>query len=781
MWSVCLNVRVYCAVCASPVAVGGAVPKVLCERCEAVNEIKADRWESIFRTAVEDVLAPGKPTLSLTVGLGAGQLDAEITIKDPVFPGSSEPFPIEAGAAQASNGYTFDPTTGERASLRLPDDSMALQIPTAAFLFGEDESQLAHATDDFTTFRLPAAEKPLEFRCTECGAEFMVDGTSRQVRCEFCKALSDLPNDLWAELHPARTHSWWMILEERNPFGESDAAAAPTDTGRSELEACTDIGSVWMTAAFEAETTCGKCGATLPINALVPKLACLQCGTVARVPKDLWNDLGDQLSEWVASDRERTGLRTIKSSGSMTGRRKGVFDFAVLRDSPKGSDGRVIEATEAMAAIEKRGLREKETGRRLGVRRMPEGFGDGWSEVKCLVGEAEEQLPGWTSGFERFPLPKAEKPVSYRCPHCGGALELDGRVREVTCHYCSDDFSVPPKVWAKLHPPVKWRWWAFMDVKPRPLSWANDVQSVVTDENGNSYLLCRDSGLMLAAVDPALMPIWVRRGVEEEFDLRNRDPELAITADKKLVLRGRGREALVVFDVSNGELLSELGGAGRNQPRFAECRSFAADTDGTLLCMFDIPDDNTGGAGRLERWTLDGERRRVWSGSGSIGGKLGGLIRRVSGMATRVDQLGNRPEVVSSSDVKLGVAWDGSVLLTTHGIVYRYDPEGRLIRRTEVEGAYPLPAQGDTSGNTFLVAGDPDTGIRIIRLPPDGTEPLVFAKGKHVGGVMQYEQTMTVRPDGSVALFDSDSQMRVLDPDGNLDWTSKKSAERDRR
>ena len=87
----------------------------------------------------------------------------------------------------------------------------------------------------------------------------------------------------------------------------------------------------------------------------------------------------------------------------------------------------------------------------------------------------------------------------------------------------------------------------------------------------------------------------------------------------------------------------------------------------------------------------------------------------------------------------------------------------------------------DAKGNLYVYGnrGSEPKSRQVVRVSPDGSRADMVAKDRTVGGTVGSEDKLCVGPDGTIYLFDSYQQLRILGPDGGLRWQSPKSIEDD--
>lgn len=198
------------------------------------------------------------------------------------------------------------------------------------------------------------------------------------------------------------------------------------------------------TVAVHLLSSCSRCGSPLPLNAMVPRLACPACSSA--------NELDDGFWLAVLGD-EDLGTCTILRQGRKV-------SLEVKRAGPACSAcGAHIPAAHALAAAGAGSVACEACGAGTFVRPPPPGFAV--PDCRLLVGEDVLQMPAEGRTVE---VRGAAAPVAFNCPTCGGVLQVDGGARVVTCGYCQGAAYLPDGLWHVFHPiPVTRPWYLVTD------------------------------------------------------------------------------------------------------------------------------------------------------------------------------------------------------------------------------------------------------------------------------------------------------------------------------
>ncbi|HYW11663.1 MAG TPA: hypothetical protein VE871_06880 [Longimicrobium sp.] len=197
--------------------------------------------------------------------------------------------------------------------------------------------------------------------------------------------------------------------------------------------------------SVQLRTSCSRCGSPLPLNALVPRLACPACSAT--------NELDDEFWLAVLGDDD-LGTCTILTAGR-------EISLDVEKAGPACAEcGADIPAKDALAAADAGSVACTACAARTLVRVPPPVFV--LSGFQLLVGEDPLQVPA--AGATLAVQCAVAQPVAFNCPTCGGVLQVDGSVRVVKCGYCQGAAYLPDGLWHVFHPvPVTRPWFLVRD------------------------------------------------------------------------------------------------------------------------------------------------------------------------------------------------------------------------------------------------------------------------------------------------------------------------------
>ncbi len=212
---------------------------------------------------------------------------------------------------------------------------------------------------------------------------------------------------------------------------------------------------------IELRGQCSGCGNPLPINALVPQVACPVCQRITPFGAEIWNTL----LEDAISETRGLAVGEGRNTTLMTG--VGTFQLQYGRLEPRCEACKTDVAMRFVHTHASRGFVAcVGCGRWLSARALPPGLDSiVFKRVQYVIGEDTSQFSTGEPGLQ---TPAGTEPVIFQCPQCGGALRVDGSTRTVPCEYCRSNLYLPDDLWNRLHP-VKTvqRWFLWYNDQPR--------------------------------------------------------------------------------------------------------------------------------------------------------------------------------------------------------------------------------------------------------------------------------------------------------------------------
>ena len=541
---------------------------------------------------------------------------------------------------------------------------------------------------------------------------------------------------------------------------------------------------------FEIITTCGHCGAPLPLNALSTSIPCGKCAGLFEITAERWRDMiEDALSQGPYRKVGTGSEQTVFSS----------FNYELLwaRFDPYFYDTKDdIDLAVLPDAAERGFLPHPGAGQAVTVRRLPAEFAEALPSVAYLVAEDPGQLPA-TSTLEGMDLAGAAEPQAFNCPDCGSALQVDGRHRTIECQYCQASSVLPDAVWFRLHPvTTKKRWFAVIDPGAAPFLWSDDLWDVVGDDEGRTFVavdIDGDDTLVVAGIGPDRRTLWTRADLPYTSDSVNGDTGLALGPDGRLAVWHPGRHSLTWLDPDTGETVDKLGGKGGRQPaegKFSlkETQSLAVDRDGSLLAWRFPPGKEWGDDMALLRYDRDGNPAPTWSEATvppppepAPPPKKGFLARLFGGddQPPEPPPPPPRPDDDYPTDKVVSVGADGSVYLLGYGKLTRVAPNGVVAyRQVEIQSYTSYGRAIGLADGSAQVLGEMDghNGTFVTRVAPDGTQSVALASIPE-GGPVADEEHLTVAADGTVQVLGDAGRWRRIAPDGAVLYCSANVSE----
>lgn len=795
MIGVAVEASAPCRKCGADVHVNALVTRVRCARCGRMLDVPPKIWGSLLGRALSE--APGWPE---RIGrhkrllTKRGEYSALVGRQEPCFRDTHTPIDMETVDPVGGICRLVNPESGRQAIARTLPDELRSALPGVIQLVGEDPGLLAAAGVTLPDVRPARIAGETTVNCTQCGAGIDVAAEERLVTCPFCDTVSFLPDELWRKLNPdSRPLRWylWVDAPDRAP-------ASPEPTGEDDENAAAPASAppirvteqaIWV--ALRVDLKCDSCMRKMPINALVPRVTCPKCGETRNISPLLWlRMLGENLA---SAPRLRDSDFEYHSclSGADS------FDVAHARsDPPLPGQLAAIQATELQRAVREGSFSAPSLPRPWSLREAPEEIRRELPGLLFLLDEAPELLPAPVEGAALPGRTRDDSPRALGCPHCGGALDVDGTQRCVPCPFCEGRVSLPWDFWLRLHAQREQRtWYALYDESQAPFEWTGDTHDAVVDGKGRLFLTCRTHAAekgMLVGLDESYRPRWIHEGIEDGSDA-DTGTLLATDSDGRVVLWADASwksARLLRFDPETGEQVTAAGGSG-SELWLDKLVSAAFGPDETVLALQDLRGDGLGESTySLRRWGPGGDERPVWSGEEPTRRRWRMAWKRFKdavlvsiGARARVDprsveHCGSWVRELAMTRTRLAVGHDGCtyVLDTDHRYLAKFDRFGRKIYAVELPCEYVHGRiAADREGAAYALVEPSDRSRAVLRVSADGGEIRTIVGP--LGGDC-YEKTLAVGPEGPMYLLADEGVMRVFDLSGELLYRSRAASER---
>lgn len=209
--------------------------------------------------------------------------------------------------------------------------------------------------------------------------------------------------------------------------------------------------------AIELRGECPHCGNPVMVNALTERVHCPSCLTDRLYPYSEWADLLENVwSLRPASDIGHGGNTTILGANwHLMYARFDPYCYACKHDF----DMALLIASPSPYAC-------PGCGEPWHHRPAPPEAREAMPGLVHIVAEHPGQIPGLEADV---PAPNSGKPILFACMGCGGALEVDGTERVITCKYCDASNYLPDDLWLRMHPvDTVRRWFIWLDEDALP-------------------------------------------------------------------------------------------------------------------------------------------------------------------------------------------------------------------------------------------------------------------------------------------------------------------------
>ncbi len=555
---------------------------------------------------------------------------------------------------------------------------------------------------------------------------------------------------------------------------------------------------------------CSSCGRPLAFNALSTHFRCDECGTTNEIPLDTWSSmLGDAVGEAPKMEIGDGSESTRFTSA-------GQLHVTHGRLEPRCEACKTpVPIADAAARVGAGGTVPcSGCGAPISVRPMPRELRDLAPQVTHLIGEDADQIP--RDEQQPTALPPAAHPQVFHCPECGGKLSVDGAARTIACTYCQSQVVLPDVLWRKLHPVRQEVLWflcydeeaAAQAVYEGLFDWWS-AWDMAADVHGNVYAIgamrgpehMADTEPVVWSMSPTRKTRWVYRGLKLQDPYHGR---LRVTPGGEVLVLHRYKHVLLRLSAQDG---TRLGTLGEIEPAEAEApsldtrgaRDFAVDQDGSiLLYVYE----------RLLRFDADGRWLPTWPPKSGIGGWLTrdrqrplyssppdpneaphtDLTHRKATETPNKDMasLRNRPTVLGST-ARLTIGFDGNLYVVGGDSIVapdddriqwalKYDRSGRQCYRIRL-AAHNFDRSfavlgADAEGYLFLTCWASPRQRMLLRISPDGKESRPLWTDRGSSDRLDEEKALAVQPDGTLWLAGPQQRLRILDRDGNPQFTS---------
>lgn len=200
-----LQIALDCPHCVTPMAVDALVPAVHCPSCRRSLALPAELWSKVLGEVVEGAtrLREGAPDV-VVASTAAGDVNVVFERKTPTCGICDHPIDVDAALRQATTTQGWAQCARCHGWLAFRPPPIAIRANVVAIAC---ERFAASAEADPSK-----ATQPLSFSCHQCGAVLSVDGTSRMVTCQYCRASVVLPDALWKTVRPSGKAAYWYLL-----------------------------------------------------------------------------------------------------------------------------------------------------------------------------------------------------------------------------------------------------------------------------------------------------------------------------------------------------------------------------------------------------------------------------------------------------------------------------------------------------------------------------------------------------------------------------------------
>lgn len=242
MPGIALEIRGQCFSCGQPLPINALVPQIPCARCQRPTQVDPDTWTSLLEDAIKEGrgMQPGQGS-SMSMMTGSGNYQIQYGCQDPCCPHCRARLDIAAVYAQAQPGWVMCAGCGKWVSARpMPYGLDPKVFNRVQFIIGEDQNQFSATGQSGQSLQVGGGQ-PVALQCPSCGGHLRVDGSSRNIACQYCRGNVYIPDDLWNRLHPTQlVQRWFLWYDDRPRQGcqmiDIRASFPASDSGTAEIE-----------------------------------------------------------------------------------------------------------------------------------------------------------------------------------------------------------------------------------------------------------------------------------------------------------------------------------------------------------------------------------------------------------------------------------------------------------------------------------------------------------------------------------------------------------------
>jgi hypothetical protein len=542
---------------------------------------------------------------------------------------------------------------------------------------------------------------------------------------------------------------------------------------------------------LEAETTCGKCGKPLPMNALTENIVCTQCNHNNNFTIKEWKDLLADLFKEGPTYTENEGTPSTVFGPK-------TYKIIYGRQNPKFLDTKTyMNIEEAIKGAASGKVVNPETGFAYSIRPLPENFKEVCPNVTYLFCEDFTQLPLYSGPSEVLDRAPQGELIPFNCPDCGGALQITGSERKFKCKFCGIESFVPDETWQKMHPvKTKQRFYFLFDENSMVFEWDSDLWDMVADADGTLYLSVdpifgSDDKLWVVALKPDLTVKWKRNNIKFQTTTCGGEAKLGLTVNGELMVWSGDRSTMVLLSAADGSEIKRIGkkydGTEKQNNTlmdFTMCRYITADIDGNYAVWVDRDHKDSDSDSYCEFMMMDKDANlyKPW-GMGDLQskgffGSLKNAFKNI-GEAPYFDKIDDKVFRCRDFDIKISVGFDGSYYMVNFHHIAKYNRHGEQIYLNEITGGSIWDKiAGDKQGNAYYIF-EPDGTDKylVMQISADGSTENIFINNVLDGGGLCQERNLALSSNGTMYCAGYSGVIRTFSADGKLLYASSKSLE----